>query len=64
MRWRQVMGESAYSKAHRENERRLTAELLRDMDGRRGGFVHNVIAHPLLWVWPRLGHWLHDRTAS
>jgi hypothetical protein len=25
-------------------------------------FVHNVIAHPLLVLWPRLGEWLHDRT--
>ncbi len=26
-------------------------------------FVHNVIAHPLLVLWPRLGEWLHERTA-
>jgi hypothetical protein len=25
--------------------------------------VHNLVAHPLLIVWPRLGVWLHDRTA-
>jgi hypothetical protein len=24
--------------------------------------VHNVIAHPLLALWPRVGEWLHDRT--
>lgn len=29
----------------------------------RGGFVHNVIAHPLLWCWPSIGRKLHDRTA-
>lgn len=28
----------------------------------RPGFWHNVIAHPLLVVWPRLGEWLHERT--
>lgn len=28
----------------------------------RGGFLHNVIAHPLRWFWPRLGWWLHERT--
>lgn len=27
------------------------------------GFWHNVVAHPLLVLWPRLGRWLHDRTA-
>lgn len=25
-------------------------------------FVHNVIAHPLLVLWPRVGEWLHERT--
>lgn len=25
--------------------------------------VHNLIAHPLLVLWPRLGEWLHDATA-
>lgn len=25
--------------------------------------AHNLVAHPLLIVWPRLGVWLHDRTA-
>lgn len=25
-------------------------------------FVHNVIAHPLLWFWPRLGRWIHERS--
>lgn len=25
-------------------------------------FLHNVIAHPLLVLWPRVGEWLHDRT--
>lgn len=24
--------------------------------------VHNLIAHPMLVLWPRLGEWLHDRT--
>lgn len=28
----------------------------------RPGFVHNVVAHPLLWAWPRLGQWLHRGT--
>jgi hypothetical protein len=28
----------------------------------RDHFVHNVIAHPLLVLWPRLGRWLHDHT--
>lgn len=26
-------------------------------------FVHNVVAHPLLVLWPRAGEWLHERTA-
>lgn len=26
-------------------------------------FVHNVIAHPLLVLWPGMGEWLHDLTA-
>lgn len=25
-------------------------------------FVHNVIAHPLLVLWPRVGEWLHELT--
>lgn len=25
-------------------------------------FVHHCIAHPLLFIWPRLGVWLHDKT--
>lgn len=25
-------------------------------------FLHNVIAHPLLVLWPRVGRWLHERT--
>lgn len=25
-------------------------------------FVHNVVAHPLLVLYPPLGEWLHDRT--
>ena len=24
--------------------------------------VHNVVAHPLLVIWPRVGEWLHERT--
>jgi hypothetical protein len=28
----------------------------------RDHFVHNVIAHPLLVLWPRVGRWLHERT--
>lgn len=28
----------------------------------RDRFLHNVVAHPLLVLWPRLGRWLHDRT--
>ena len=28
----------------------------------REAFAHNVLAHPLLWAWPRLGTWLHERT--
>lgn len=24
--------------------------------------IHNVVAHPLLVLWPRLGEWLHERT--
>jgi hypothetical protein len=27
----------------------------------RGKFLHNVIAHPLLWVWPSAGKLLHER---
>jgi hypothetical protein len=30
--------------------------------GQRDRFIHNVIAHPLLVLWPRLGEWLHDHT--
>lgn len=29
---------------------------------RRSKFIHNCVAHPLLFIWPRLGWWLHDRT--
>lgn len=29
----------------------------------RPGIVHNVLAHPLLVMWPRVGEWLHDRTS-
>ena len=25
-------------------------------------WVHNLVAHPLLVLWPRVGVWLHDRT--
>lgn len=25
-------------------------------------FIHNVIAHPLLVLWPRVGEWLHEHT--
>ena len=25
-------------------------------------WLHNLVAHPLLVLWPRLGNWLHDRT--
>jgi hypothetical protein len=25
-------------------------------------WVHNVIAHPLLVLFPPIGYWLHDRT--
>lgn len=25
--------------------------------------VHNLIAHPMLILFPPLGEWLHDRTA-
>jgi hypothetical protein len=32
------------------------------MTERAKRFVHNVIAHPLLVLWPRAGEWLHDRT--
>lgn len=28
----------------------------------RAGFLHNVIGHPLLWAWPRVGRWIHDHT--
>ena len=28
----------------------------------RWWITHNVIAHPLLVIWPRVGEWLHDRT--
>lgn len=30
--------------------------------GRAGYVLHNVIAHPLLVLWPRFGMWLHERT--
>lgn len=26
-------------------------------------WLHNLVAHPLLVLWPRVGVWLHDRTA-
>lgn len=25
--------------------------------------LHNLVAHPLLVLWPRVGAWLHDWTA-
>ena len=25
--------------------------------------VHNLVAHPLLVLWPRVGGWLHDRVS-
>jgi hypothetical protein len=25
--------------------------------------LHNPVAHPLLVLWPRVGEWLHERTA-
>lgn len=25
-------------------------------------FMHNVLAHPLLVLWPRVGRWLHEHT--
>ena len=28
----------------------------------RDAFWHNVVAHPLLVLWPRVGRWLHERT--
>lgn len=28
----------------------------------RDAFMHNVVAHPLLVLCPRLGRWLHERT--
>lgn len=31
-------------------------------EGHRDGFWHNVVAHPLLVLWPRFGRWLHERT--
>jgi hypothetical protein len=36
----------------------LWALMLRDF----GYFLHNVIAHPLLVIWPKAGGWLHDLT--
>jgi hypothetical protein len=27
-------------------------------------FVHNVIAHPMLEVWPRAGEWIHGWTGK
>jgi hypothetical protein len=26
--------------------------------------VHNLVAHPLLVLWPRAGEWLHKRTLA
>lgn len=31
---------------------------------KRWWIAHNLIAHPLLVLWPRLGAWLHDYTAE
>lgn len=28
----------------------------------RNGWPHNVVAHPLLAIWPRLGEAIHDMT--
>lgn len=28
----------------------------------RDHFLHNVVAHPMLVLWPRFGRWLHERT--
>lgn len=33
-----------------------------DQAPERPGFVHNVVAHPLLWLCPKLGNWLHARS--
>jgi len=30
--------------------------------GRAGWLLHNLIAHPLLVLCPRLGAWLHEHT--
>ena len=30
----------------------------------RSGAPHNLIAHPLLVLWPRVGEWLHEATAE
>lgn len=29
----------------------------------RDAVPHNLIAHPLLVLWPRVGRWLHGRTS-
>jgi len=34
------------------------------MIARLARFVHNVVAHPLLELWPRVGLWLHEQTAA
>jgi hypothetical protein len=30
--------------------------------GRLSWWIHNLVAHPLLVLWPRLGEWLHGLT--
>lgn len=33
------------------------------IDGRHHpGVLHNLVAHPLLVIWPTAGQWLHERT--
>ena len=39
-----------------------TTEASAEPPDERDAFWHNVVAHPLLVLWPRLGRWLHDRT--
>jgi len=35
---------------------------LHDPHLRSKRIIHNVVAHPLLIIWPRVGEWLHEHT--
>jgi hypothetical protein len=53
--------DAAYER-HRAAEAAAGKWLPLEVARTRPHFVHNVIAHPLLVIWPRAGEWLHPRS--